>query len=256
VLAAIHSAGTTAPTPHVGFYQAAASVFAVLLLTGVAGEMRDLREQIGKVRDDLPPRVVGNVLAVTIVLLAVLLGEFFSLAVLLEPSTESWAQIPVVVCLAISIPGIPTILFFSLWEGRIRDLKNFSKLAFGGAGVILALAAGFLLVLAIESSTGHSYHVYGTCATGQCGLKERSEPTTESADRGRLEDGDPVNVVCQVPGKGRGGKVTAKEGGLSSETWDKIASGNYVTDLFVDTPRVGDGIPACPEARAGSRGMG
>ncbi|MCW2980902.1 MAG: hypothetical protein JWO14_2629 [Solirubrobacterales bacterium] len=258
MLAAIHSAasGATATTPYVAFYQAAASVFAVLLLTGVAGEMRDLRERIEHLPDELPRTVRRNLVAVTVVLLAVLLGEFISLVVLLHPPTASWAQIPVAICLGISIPGIPAILFVSLWDGRVsdrrvRELQGFVKGVLVVVVVALAGAALLLLGFAIANSPGHSYHVYGTCATGECGLKERSEPSTESAQAGRLDDGDSVDVVCQIPGKGKGGKVTAKKGGASSETWDKLADGSYVTDLFVDTPRVGDGIPACPEAREG-----
>jgi hypothetical protein len=40
--------------------------------------------------------------------------------------------------------------------------------------------------------------------------------------------------------------------GVSTNVWDKLSTGVYITDLYVDTPQIGSGIPSCPVQPLGS----
>jgi hypothetical protein len=111
----------------------------------------------------------------------------------------------------------------------------------------IVVGVGLFLLLSFTSATktsiGAVYHVYGTCAAGAgqtCGLNERRRPTVHSEPRGQLRDGDGVAVLCQTVGE----KQT-NPNGVSTDIWDKLDTGAYVTDLYVDTPQIGTGIPVC-----------
>lgn len=118
-----------------------------------------------------------------------------------------------------------------------------------GAGLFFGMVVGASLFLLLgptsptKARVGTVYHVYGTCAAGAghtCGLNERRRPTTHSEPRGQLRDGVGVAVVCQTVGE----KQT-NSNGVSTDIWDKLDTGAYVTDLYVDTPQIGTGIPVC-----------
>jgi hypothetical protein len=126
---------------------------------------------------------------------------------------------------------------------RLRVVVSHS----GGLLLGIAVGAGVFLLLSSTSATkariGAVYHVYGTCAAGAgqtCGLNERRRPTIHSEPRGQLRDGDSVAVVCQTVGE----KQT-NPNGVSTDIWDKLDTAAYVTDLYVDTPQIGTGIPVC-----------
>lgn len=88
-----------------------------------------------------------------------------------------------------------------------------------------------------------AYHVYGTCADGACGLKERAGPGfTNYAQVGSVSDGNEIDIVCQTMGQ----TVTGTSG-ASSGVWDKLTNGSFVSDYYVDTPNVGSFSPPIPQ---------
>ncbi len=246
-----HCAGHVHAEPSLAFYQTAAAVFAVLLLTGVVGEIRDIRARISAA-EEVPRTVWRYLFAITTILVFVMGGELVSLLTLLESpsSPEKWQQIVVGVCLFLSVLGIPLLALLSVAESRLKELTSLLRLRelawIGRAILTLLLAAllavGLHLVFTAfhRNPSAHRYHVFGTCVAGSCGLNERLLPRADSTKLGLLHDGDTVEIVCQVPG----GKVTTPEG-VSSRTWDRLVNGHYVSDVSVDTPRIGSRIPAC-----------
>jgi hypothetical protein len=119
-----------------------------------------------------------------------------------------------------------------------------------GAGLLCGIVVGsgcFFLLGPTSASNARVravYRVYGTCAAGAgrtCGLNARLHPTSHSEPRGQLRDGDSVTVVCQTVGE----KQT-NPNGVSTDVWDKLATGAYITDLYLDTPQIGTDIRACP----------
>jgi len=90
----------------------------------------------------------------------------------------------------------------------------------------------------------YRYYVYHTCANGHCGLNIRTGPgyTNYSVTR-VLEDGDPVDIVCQT----RGESVSGIDGS-SSNVWDRLAQGDYAADFYIDTPGMtGSFSPPIPQ---------
>jgi hypothetical protein len=88
------------------------------------------------------------------------------------------------------------------------------------------------------------HHVYGTCADGACGLNERSGPGYSNYSKtGSFYDGQEVDVVCQTAGQ------TVSNGSQSTNVWDRLTNGGYVTDMYVDTANSRHGfsppIPQC-----------
>ncbi len=90
----------------------------------------------------------------------------------------------------------------------------------------------------------YPYYVVDTCDEGHCGLNVRSGPGyTEYPITGVKFDGEEVDIVCQAHGENYTGAS-----GRSSDIWDKLLSGDWVSDYYVDTPQIGTlspPIPAC-----------
>jgi hypothetical protein len=91
----------------------------------------------------------------------------------------------------------------------------------------------------------YRYSVYHTCANGHCGLNVRAGPGyTNYAITRVLVDGDPVDIVCQT----RGEAVSGIDGS-SSNIWDKLIQGDYVSDFYINTPGMNGAfsppIPQC-----------
>ncbi|HEX5374851.1 MAG TPA: hypothetical protein VFW48_01710 [Solirubrobacterales bacterium] len=234
-----------------GFYQVAASVFVVLLLTGVAGEIRDLRGR--KTGDGEPDLEISRAysLGVALVLSALLLGELLALLVLLEPPPSDFQRMAVGICLAVSVLGVPALVVLAMWEERLRRLRRSLVAVFAGIAAILAVVGIYLASVALTDPPPNTYHVYGTCASGRCGLNERSTPSTKARRLRQLHDGDEITIVCQTIGA----EVPAPRGG-SSIVWNRLRSGGYVTDLYVDTPPLGSDIPLCGNRAEGGRPRG
>ena len=72
--------------------------------------------------------------------------------------------------------------------------------------------------------------VYGTCADGHCGLKQRRGPGPSFAEAARrLSDGSNVIVVCKL----KGARVPRHR----SRLWLRTVDDTFVSDAFVDRPR-------------------
>lgn len=236
-----HCANAVHVEPSLAFYQTAAAVFAVLLLTGVVGEIRDIRTQIA---EDKPftAALRGHLFWATVIFMVVGAGEFMALLVLLKSpsSPEQWQQIAVGSCLSVSVVGIPLLALLPLLL-QLPELAVVKRLLVFVVVGLLAAGSLYLLYTAIHRKAAtYSYHVFGTCLAGSCGLNERSRPTIHSRRLGQLRDGDVVKIVCQV----EGGKVTTPEG-VTSKIWDQLSNGHYMSDVSIDTPPVGSQIPAC-----------
>jgi hypothetical protein len=88
-----------------------------------------------------------------------------------------------------------------------------------------------------------NFTVQGTCRNSRCGLPKLNGPSTSDYQlNALLPDGYVVGVVCQTAGE----LVTAADG-FGSNVWDKLTDGDYVADLYVDTPGAsGHFTPAIP----------
>jgi len=237
-----HCANPVHVQPSLAFYQTAAAVFAVLLLTGVVGEIRDIRTQIA---EDRPFTVAlrRHLFWATLIFIVVGAGELMALLVLLRSpsSPQQWQQIAVGACLLVSVVGIPLLALLPLLL-QLQELAVVKRLLVVLMIVLLGAGGLYLLYTAIhQKATTYSYHVFGTCVAGSCGLNERKRPTIHSRRLGQLRDGDSVEIECQISG----GKVTTPEG-VTSKIWDKLSNGHYMSDVSIDTPPVGSQIPACP----------
>jgi surface antigen len=86
------------------------------------------------------------------------------------------------------------------------------------------------------------YYVVGACDEGECTLHERSGPGYSSYPTiGERHDGEEVDVVCQAYGEN-----FRSEFGGASDVWDRLTSGGWVSDYFVDTPERGVLSPPLP----------
>ena len=93
-----------------------------------------------------------------------------------------------------------------------------------------------------SSDGSYAYHVYGTCGSGACFVNLRSGPSQLSYPVvGTKNEGEQVDIVCQVHGQ------SVSDGVRSSDIWDKLADGNWVTDFYVDTPVASAFSPPIPE---------
>ncbi|MFC4469154.1 SH3 domain-containing protein [Streptomyces xiangluensis] len=67
----------------------------------------------------------------------------------------------------------------------------------------------------------------------------RSGPSTSYAIVGRLSAGTRVTIYCQTPGQ----TITGPMG--TSNIWDRIGSGRYISDTYVRTGSDGYVAPRC-----------
>jgi|SRR5829696_693642 len=120
---------------------------------------------------------------------------------------------------------------------RAREKSPAGLRAWSVAAVVVlafALTTAFLAVDPEPSAAGVTFPVYGTCLSGGCGLKQRSGPGPQYPEVGpRLRDGDEISIVCRVKG--------APVAGHRSPWWDRLPTGAYVSDAFIDRPK--DGRP-------------
>ncbi|MFG2037010.1 peptidoglycan DD-metalloendopeptidase family protein [Dactylosporangium sp. NPDC048998] len=92
----------------------------------------------------------------------------------------------------------------------------------------------------------------GAVASGAIPLKTRSGPARTAQLLSSLGDGTPLSIVCQERGESIAGAVR------STDMWDRLASGVYVSDAYVRreaTPpactAAAAPVPAAPGAEAG-----
>jgi hypothetical protein len=121
------------------------------------------------------------------------------------------------------------------------------------AGLALLVGSGVLAGLLLGSQgsakqprvfVSGEYRVGGTCVNGACTVNECTSPDQCGLrNHGRLPEGAPLDIVCQTAGE-----VVTAPNGRSSTIWDRLSSGLYVSDLFVEgtrTDRFAHGLPRC-----------
>ncbi len=107
----------------------------------------------------------------------------------------------------------------------------------------VGLAPGLIASASVLLST---YQVRGTCVSGTCGLAEWSGPGTSSfRAEGAVYEGQEVRVACQARGE-----LMLGPSGRGSPIWDRLASGAFISDLYLNTPAVGQFSSALPHCRA------
>lgn len=72
----------------------------------------------------------------------------------------------------------------------------------------------------------------GADGTSDCFLSVRSAPGEDSVERGRLDEGATVQVVCQVESDPARSSVLDR----SSTVWARTVDGEYVAAVFLDVP--------------------
>jgi hypothetical protein len=170
-----------------------------------------------------------------------LLLSVLSLVLGLEP----WIWIPVTPCVAL------TSFAFVILPANLRGLLSRSKRPRETHPIrwrsVAVLAATFVSAFYLGSlfSADHNserrvewspYHVKGTETNGSGFVNECREPSPCAGKDpvGRLQEGDPAYIECQVKGD-----PDESIGGETSRIWDRLYSGAFVSDLFVDTPGAG-----------------
>lgn len=89
-----------------------------------------------------------------------------------------------------------------------------------------------------DGSTPQTYQVYGV---GSGMLYERYGPSASSATEGELPNGATIKIACQT---------TGTMVNNTSDIWDLLTTGYFVSDYYVNTPDVGKyspGIAQCQE---------
>ncbi|MBH8590012.1 SH3 domain-containing protein [Paenactinomyces guangxiensis] len=88
---------------------------------------------------------------------------------------------------------------------------------------------------------GSSDEITGTVHTDNgLPVNVRSGPGTSYSIVGKKYDGDVVTIECQI----RGETVTGKYG--TSDLWNRIGTGQYISDTYVYTGSDGQVAPTCP----------
>jgi surface antigen len=89
-----------------------------------------------------------------------------------------------------------------------------------------------------QATNATPFDVYRTCANGHCGLQEYQGPGQSKPSSGKdhvYPDGSKVYVVCQTPGD----RVVGLDAS-STNVWDRLADGGFVSDYYVTTPEKDD----------------
>ena len=77
--------------------------------------------------------------------------------------------------------------------------------------------------------------VANTCGAdgrGDCFVSVRTQPTGSSPEVAKIREGQPIVVVCQVPGS----SVHSTKLDQSSSAWSRTSDGTYAASIFVDAP--------------------
>lgn len=143
-------------------------------------------------------------------------------------------------------PPIRNALVWNLeaWRPNVdwSEAKKFSLCNWGGAPPAAPAPAPAPTTAGVAT---FEHRVQYTCLDGPCGLTVRSGPGYSAfAPIGSLADGSVVRIVCQGFGEIVGPSPST---GASSAVWDRLDSGGWVSDLYIDTPNVGQLSPPIPQ---------
>jgi hypothetical protein len=184
VIAAAGIASSTSTLANGEFYQAAAALFGVLLLTGVVAEVRASRPPAGAPDADAwTRRSLGGFLALSVV---VLTGELAALTVLLRQEAPAALQFIIGVALILGLVGVPGLVFLGVardvvgGEAVVRWVRS---AAITGAAIAAVVVAAFLLPAAFTGSPGvgipntsRSEHVESPAANSRVAAEARQAP--------------------------------------------------------------------------------
>lgn len=191
-----------------------------------------------------------------VLVITCILGLLFAIAD--DASTAAlWARIPLGICLVVTLGAVAILspvgwgsheLGRSLQAQGSSLLKRLIKVGAALAAFAVAFALGGYLDKDADSRSPTvvaKYHVEGTDTNGSGFLNLCEEPAPCAGENpvGRLSEGDPVLIDCQLKGK----QVESKSGDVSY-IWDRLGSEGFVSDLFVSTSGAGRfsrGIPRC-----------
>lgn len=215
------------------------------LLTFLVASFTGLREAWDSLPESTSPLNLGlgkQRFEITVTAAAVvgLLLSVLSLGLGLEP----WIWIPVTPCVVLAS------FAFVVLPANLRGLLSRSKRPRAAHPIrwrnVVVLAATFVSAFYLGSifSADHNserrvewspYHVKGTKTNGSGFVNECREPSPCAGKDpvGRLHEGDPVYIECQAKGD-----LDESIGGETSHVWDRLYSGAFVSDLYVDTPGV------------------
>lgn len=110
-----------------------------------------------------------------------------------------------------------------------------------GAAVAVVLAAALPMAGVAPESSAEPGTATVTVNTGSHGLNVRSAPSVESQKIGVLPDRSRIVITCHARG-------TVFSGGpydLSTDLWNRLADGGYVTDAMLDTGSNDPVVPPC-----------
>lgn len=80
-----------------------------------------------------------------------------------------------------------------------------------------------------------------TVNTGSHDLNVRSAPSTTSQRVGSIRDGAEISITCHA----RGAMFTGGPYNMSTDLWNRLADGGYVTDAMLDTGSDDPVVPPC-----------
>jgi|GEM_PF-2361301 len=111
-------------------------------------------------------------------------------------------------------------------------LRHKSVLGF----LVLVVATGTVQLVSLAPGNAETATVTGKVDTGGGSLNRRAGASTSTAVLGKLPDGSPLAIVCQVSGESIRGQVR------DTNLWNRLPDGQYVTDAYVDHEKP---VPNC-----------
>ncbi len=194
----------------------------------------------GEVESDDAGRslVTASILAGLLWLVAVIVG---------------WTALVIVAVVACALVAVATAVALHgsalLHRGKLLGLRpsgwRVGATVVFTVGLLLFLGAGITFGVLLASGGGGDhrdtvaisspYRVIGTCVNGSCTVNEWE-----------LREGTPLDIACQTKGE-----PAKAPNGRESRIWDRLGSGWYISDLFVEGTADGHYAPhllRCAEA--------
>jgi hypothetical protein len=229
---------TSTSTSTSTFYPTATAVLLALLITWLVAEAREMGAVTPESEGNNRSSRRGNRLHGSVVIfftIALSAGIVVSLRVQFRGAADRWESTLLWAVILLGFASVASSLIQLVYTGvsPSRWWNPTTTLRIGRIVFPLVVAgiAGILASpLVRHDVTGARFTVYGTCAAGGCGLKQRRGPGPgyPEVPGMRLADGTRVLVVCQA----RGRRVPR----FGTRVWDQLDGGNFVSDAFVDTP--------------------
>lgn len=163
---------------------------------------------------------------------------------------DRWILVPLAFCIGISASAVVQTALEAAKPGKVASPMpgNPTRLTrrFIALLLVVVFAGAFYLGTVLHSGGSKPirawspYHVEGTETNGSGFVNKCSEPSpcAGKAPVGRLREGDLVFIECQLKGE-----RAESSAGDESYVWDRLITGEFVSDLFVSTPGEGHFSP-------------